>query len=99
MSKRMPLSDFRAVRIVLEPDDFALGSDEPDPLPSDLISEDMWRGIVGLADDVVIRTSDHNGRALGETYRLWSEWVGAVGDEEDTLFVPMLDAADDLQTS
>lgn len=99
MSKRMPLNDFRAVRVVLESDDFALGSDRPDPPPSDLISQDTWRGIVGLADDVAIRASDHNGRVLGRVYWLWSQWLAAIGEEHDALFGPMLDAADDLQTS
>jgi hypothetical protein len=31
--------DFRAVRVVLQPQDFALGADELDPPPSDLIAE------------------------------------------------------------
>lgn len=99
MSKKVPLSDFRAVRTVLDPDDFALGGEEPDPPPSDLISEATWSGITGLPDDVAIRTSDHNGQALGESYTLWTQWIEAIGETEDALFVPMLDAADDLQTS
>jgi hypothetical protein len=99
MSKRMPLSDFRAVRVVLEPDDFALGSNDPDPPPSDPISQKTWHGILGFSDDVAIRTSDCNGGALGQAYWLRSQWLAAIGQEHDALFGPMLDSADDLQAS
>jgi len=100
MSKKMPLGDFRAVRMVLEPDDFAPGGDEPDPPPSDLIPEDTWNGIMTLPDDVAIRTSDHNGQILGEIYWLWGKWIEATGESpDDPMFAPMLDACDDLQSS
>jgi hypothetical protein len=100
MSKQVPLGDFRAVRIVLEPDDFALGAEEPDPPPSDLIPKDTWFGISNLPDHVAIRTSDHNGKALGEVYWLWGKWIEATGENvDDPLFAPMLDACDDLQSS
>jgi len=49
VTKKLSQSDFRAVRVVLEPEDFALGSDEPDPPPSDLISEKAWHGMSGPA--------------------------------------------------
>lgn len=99
MTKQLSLNDFRAVRVVLEPDDFALGSDEPDPPPSDLIAQKAWHGIMNLPDDVAIRTSDHNGQIIGEVYWLWGRWIEAVGEIDDALFVPMLDATDDLQAS
>jgi hypothetical protein len=99
MPKLLPLTDFRAVRTVLEPDDFAGGDGEPDPPPSDQVSQETWSGITGLPDDVAIRTSDHNGKALGEAYWLWGRWIRAIGETQDALFVPMLDAGDDLQTS
>lgn len=101
MTKRVPESDFRAVRVVLEPDDFALGGDEPDPPPSDLISEESWHGIMNLPDDVAIRTSNHRGKFLDEVYWLFGRWVEATGEgePEDALFVPMIDANDDLQAS
>lgn len=99
MTKKLSYSDFRAVRVVLEPEDFALGSDEPDPPPSDLVSEKTWHGIMNLPDDVAIRTSDHRGQVLSEAYWLWGRWIEATGEVEDALFVPMLDAHDDLQAS
>lgn len=99
MTKQLSRSDFRAVRHILEADDFALGGDEPDPPPSDLITKKTWYGIVNLPDDVAIRTSNHNGKVLGEMYWLWGRWIEAVGEINDELFVPMLDACDDLQAS
>lgn len=99
MTRQLALSDFRAIRVVLEPDDFALGGDEPDPPPTDLITEKTWHGIMDLPDDVAIRTSDRTGQVLGEVYWLWGRWIEAVGETDDALFVPMLDAHDDLQAS
>jgi hypothetical protein len=99
MVHKMPLSDFRAVRRVLDPDDFALGGD--DPPPSDLIAEDDWYGMVDLPDDVAIRTSSQNGRDLSLLYALWGEWVEAVGDvsNQDELYGCMLDATDCFQSA
>jgi hypothetical protein len=99
MSKSMPVHDFRAVRIVLEPDDFALGSEDPDAPPSDLVSPETWRALTVLPDDVAIRTSDHNGEALTEAYSLCCRWLAATGDHVDALFDPMLDARSDLENS
>jgi hypothetical protein len=51
---------------VLDDDDFAL-VDETDPessLPVVPISEALWRNIMGLPDDVAIRTTDHYGDIL-----------------------------------
>jgi hypothetical protein len=99
MAKQLPVTDFRALRMVLEPNDFALGGDEPDPPPSDLISKKTWFGIMNLPDDVAVRTTDRNGKAIGEAHWLWARWIEATGDAQDALFVPMLDACDDLQAS
>ena len=99
MTKQLSPTDFRAVRVILEPNDFALGSDEPDPPPSDLVSEETWHGMMDLPDDVAIRTSNRNGKILGEVYWLWGRWIEAVAENADTIFVPMLDACDDLQAS
>lgn len=99
MTKGLSLSDFRAVRVILEPSDFALGCDKPDPPPSDLIADKIWHGIMDLPDDVAVRTSDHRGKVLGEVYWLWGRWIEATGETEDAIFTPMLDAHDDLQAS
>jgi hypothetical protein len=98
MSKKLPLSDFRAVRRKLEPHDFAI-SDGQDVPPSDLVEEEVWRGMVGLPEDVSIRISDHNGARLELLYSLWGDWVTAIGDPDkpDEIFNCMLDAADCFQ--
>jgi hypothetical protein len=60
MTKKLPLTDFRAVRSKLEPDEFAIsvGQDVP---PSDLVDPDVWDSIMHLPEDVSIRISDHSG--------------------------------------
>jgi hypothetical protein len=75
MAKPLPKEDFRAVRIVLEPSDFAIGSEHPDPPPKDLISEKTWNHLVGLPDDVAIRTSNDFGSILKEVSEFQSELV------------------------
>lgn len=65
MAKPLPKEDFRALRIVLEPDDFA-SAESPDPPPKDIISEETWTHLVELPDDVAIRTSNDYGTLLTE---------------------------------
>jgi hypothetical protein len=47
MSKPLSLDDFRAVRIVLEDEDFAM-VEGPEGPPTDLIDREVWNGIVTL---------------------------------------------------
>jgi hypothetical protein len=98
MTKKLPLSDFRAVRSKLEPHEFANpeGQDAP---PSDLIEPEVWDGMMHLPEDVSIRISDHNGNRLGLLYGLWSDWFNAIGDPDrpDEIYNCMLDAADCFQ--
>lgn len=98
MTKKLPLSDFRAVRHKLEPHEFAL-SEGQDIAPTHLIDEETWAGITHLPDDVAIRVSDHNGHRLALLYSLWGDWITATGDPEkpDELFSCMLDAGDAFQ--
>ena len=77
MPKSLPLEDFRAVRIVLENDDFAIVPEDPDRPARDLIDRDTWNSIVTLPDDVSIRNvqrlrprAARNGSLLGRTHRL-----------------------------
>ena len=60
MSKHMPLEDFRAVRTVLEEDDYALSSGIPEPPPSDLIPEETWLHLTVLPDEAAVRTSNRH---------------------------------------
>jgi hypothetical protein len=94
MVSPLPASDFRAVRHVLDADDYALGGESPPP--SDQVEPALWHNIMDLPDDVAIRISDHNGTRLRMLYVLESDWVFAVGDLEkpDDLFECMRDAAD-----
>jgi hypothetical protein len=98
MTKKLPLSDFRATRHQLEPHEFALCEGQ-DIAPTNLIDEETWAGITHLPDDVAIRTSDHNGHRLALLYSLWGDWITATGDsgKPDELFSCMLDAGDAFQ--
>jgi hypothetical protein len=98
MSKKLPLSDFRAVRYKLEQHEFAI-SDGQDVALTNLIDQETWAGITYPPDDVAIRTSDHNGHRFELLYSLWGDWITATGNPEtpDELFACMLDAGDALQ--
>jgi hypothetical protein len=48
MVSKLNSEDFRSSRMILDPDDFALGDEEPDPPPSDLIAREVWEGIMTL---------------------------------------------------
>jgi len=90
--------DFRSIRTLL-PDEVFLLSDGKRPGPTDLVSEEVWDGIMHLPDDVAITTSNHHGTQLAALYTLWGDWLRAIGRKEDALFASMLDAADCLQSS
>lgn len=94
MTKKLPLTDFRAVRSKLEPHEFAISEGQDVP-PSDLVDSDIWHGIMHLPEDVSIRISDHNGLRLRLTYQLWVDWVEATGDPDkpDEMFDCLLEAA------
>jgi hypothetical protein len=98
LSKPLPLKDFRAIRIVLEADDFVFSSGN-EPQPSDLIDKETWHGIADLPDDVAIRTSNHHGDLLKILYDLWGAWIEAVGENQDPLYDTILDAADEFQAA
>ena len=105
--KQLDPSDFRAFRLVLEPDDFALGSDQPDPPPSDLVDKETWESMVSLPDDVSVRTSNYFGSTLAKLWSYWDQWNCLNGALQATVAAathcPMAqvacDVADDLQAS
>ena len=101
MVHRLPLTDFRARRSVLDPDDFAGGDDLPEPPPPDLIDPDTWQGIVGLPDDVSVRTSNRHGGLLRIEHEILGVWLHALPEPDDLDFdrpldPAMLDVADEL---
>ena len=81
MSRHMPLDDFRAVRTVLEEDDYALSSG-PEPPPSDLIPEETWLHLTVLPDEAAVRTSNRHGTLLDILNQLGDTWSVCVGDSE-----------------
>ncbi len=93
MAKPLPLDAFRAVGIVMEPDDFALDSDDTEPPPSDVILEDTWHHLTTLPDDVAVRTSSHHGTLLHILNQLAGTWPEAVGHSEhaDAIGVAMIE--------
>ncbi|HKB59869.1 MAG TPA: hypothetical protein VKC56_07450 [Gallionellaceae bacterium] len=98
MPHQLDLGDFRARRSVLDPADFALGSDAPEAAPTGLISEKVWREIMTLPDDVLIRTTGHDGRWIELLYRLRSNWLGCM-PKQGILFEAMLDVLEDLDAA
>ena len=105
--KALPDSDFRSRRLALEPEDFALGPDEPDSPPSDLVDEETWRSMTSLQDDVSVRTSNQYGSALKEMWGFWRQWncvAGALQElaasvEESPLCAAACDLGDEFQAS
>jgi hypothetical protein len=71
--KPLPESDFRAKRLMLEDDDFALvpGAYEG---RTDLVAESTWNSTVSLPDDVSVRTSDKYGTRLEQMWEYWGIW-------------------------
>jgi hypothetical protein len=50
MVTKLDPNDFRSQRLILEPNDFALReTDEPEPEPTELISESAWNQALGPA--------------------------------------------------
>lgn len=98
MAHKLDLNDFRAQRSVLDPTDFALGEDEPDAPPTDIISEKAWSEIMSLPDDVVIRTTSHQGSRIQILHDLHTSWVRSM-PEKGILAESMLDVADDLDAA
>src|SRR2546430_11067835 len=101
MPKQMPLDDFRAVRTVLEEDDYALPSDEPEPPPSDLISEETWLHLMVLPDEAAVRTSNRYGTLLDILNELANTWPDCIGDSEhpDPIGLAMIEMINEPEAS
>ncbi len=99
MAKPLPIDDFRAIRIILESDDFALTDGKPD-VASDLVDEETWRHIMMLPDDVSVRTSNHHGkliRKLNVLNGLWVEYTSGYDEDiKDILQEVLIHIMDEL---
>ncbi len=99
MMKALPLSDFRSLRHVLEPDDFALPGDSSEPPPSDLIDERDWYGIMALPDDVAIRTTSHDGTSVAALCELIGTWIAMSPLSDSIIGYGMADNYDAFEAS
>src|SRR5438105_891924 len=95
MVRQLPVSDFRAIRKVLDPEDFADGPEGPDPEPTSLVSEEAWDDIVLFPDNVAIRTSSYHGHWLGFLVDLRRAWTDAIGWTEDEVYETMVYSMDE----
>jgi hypothetical protein len=98
MVRKLPATDFRARRMVLEPDDWGVTDGEPEPEPTDLVNRTVWHGIMDIADDVAIRTTSHQGSRIGLLHELWGAWA-EVTPTGCIVGYAMLDCADDFAAS
>jgi hypothetical protein len=98
MVRKLPATDFRARRMVLEPNDFLLTDGKPEPRPTDLIDPAIWHSIMDIADDVAIRTTSHQGSRIELLCELWGAWV-EVMPLDCMVGHAMSDCADDFAAS
>jgi hypothetical protein len=75
MAKKMPLNDFRAMRTVLEADDFAYAPGPRERPAKDLVDKGTWDSIQILPETVSIFTSNDHGNELRLLEELWGCWV------------------------
>jgi hypothetical protein len=78
MPKKLPSTDFRAVRTVLEASDFAYAPGPRERPARDLIDEATWEDIQTLPETVSIFTSNDHGKELSALSNLWGKWVEAL---------------------
>jgi len=99
MPKPLPLSDFRAIRIVLENEDFALVPEKSDRPPLNLVDKQTWDSIVTLPDDVSFRTSNDYGQILRAMDRCWGAWIDSLSMRSSPIENAILDVADELHAA
>jgi hypothetical protein len=100
MSRELPTTDFRAIRIVLEDSDFALAPEGPPPPPKDLIDEETWGELFTLPDTVAYFTSNDHGRELRFMSKLWGECINQLSPEiHDEISSGIMNASDEFQAA
>lgn len=81
MPKKMEISDFRAVRTVLEAADFAYAPGPPQRPIKDLVDHPTWEDIQTLPETVAVFTSNDHGAKLRLLTDLWGCWVETLQTE------------------
>lgn len=100
MAKKMPFNDFRAVRTVLEADDFAHAPGPRERPVKDLVDQGTWDSIQILPETVSIFTSNDHGNELRELEELWGSWVAVLPIEKGGVVKhACLIATDEFQAS
>src|ERR1035438_9983574 len=74
MPRQLPPTDHRAIREYLLTDDFALW-EGPEFVPAGIIDPDVWSRIMGLPDDVAIRTTDLRTGEVERAHAIVSSWL------------------------
>ena len=93
--------DFRSKRQLLPDDAFALVNEQFGE-PTALIAEPLWRGLMSLPDDVVLRTTAHQGPMAEHCWQILAAWVEDFPidrTQESFVVEAMMDVADALQAS
>lgn len=99
MSRKMPTSDFRAVRTLLEASDFAHAPGPPVRPLKDLVDKESWQNIQTLPETVAIFTSNDHGADLRLVVHLWGEWVSFLPLQRSAIHRASLVTTDELQAS
>lgn len=75
MAKPLPLSDHRALRHYLEPEDYGLPASGSRFVPTGRISPKTWSNLVGLSDSVAVETSDEFATELERVESVAWSWL------------------------
>jgi|SRR5579872_5809226 len=92
--RRWQVDDFRGDRRLLEPEDFAIGGDNPPP--TDRVNESVWRNLMSLPDDVAIRTTNHYGSVVADLSDLRWSFLDIVEQNHDRLGHVLLDVQEEF---
>jgi len=93
--------DFRRHRQYLPDDAFAYIKGKYAPATSPMPKR-QWNSLMNLPDDVLLRTTDHQGGQLAQLHNLWGMWVELLPlDTKEALFIRSAgwDAADDFNAA
>jgi len=99
MAQKMPSTDFRAVRTVLEASDFAHAPGPAVRAVRDLVDEPTWDDIQRLPETVSIFTSNDHGEHLRLLSHLWGKWVEVLPTDDGALHRASLIATDEFQAA